>query len=147
MPLWLFSLASAAVPCLPPLLVNRSLRGYEGTRAQAYKFLEGAWDIDDHFRSTPLRNNLPVMLGMLSLWNVSFLGYPSRAILPYTQALAKLAPHIQQVRGVRRWPIPVEAPTSGGLSVIRDAARTRGYKQSQSHTHPGRSHRERRRVR
>ena len=37
------------------------------------------------------------MLGMLSLWNVSFLGYPSRAILPYTQALAKLAPHIQQV--------------------------------------------------
>jgi len=64
---------------------------------EAYKFLEGAWDIDDHFRSTPLRNNLPVMLGMLSLWNVSFLGYPSRAILPYTQALAKLAPHIQQV--------------------------------------------------
>lgn len=64
---------------------------------EAYKFLEGAWDIDNHFRSAPLRDNLPVMLGMLSLWNVSFLGYPSRAILPYTQALAKLAPHIQQV--------------------------------------------------
>ena len=34
---------------------------------------------------------------MLSVWNVSFLGCSARAILPYTQALAKLAPHIQQV--------------------------------------------------
>ncbi|KAL8091062.1 hypothetical protein AgCh_040242 [Apium graveolens] len=33
---------------------------------------------------------------MLSVWNVSFLGYPARAILPYSQALEKFAPHIQQ---------------------------------------------------
>jgi len=64
---------------------------------EAQKFLEGAWDIDAHFRDAPLRQNLPVMLGLMSVWNVSFLGYPARAILPYTQALAKLAPHIQQV--------------------------------------------------
>ncbi|KAF4347284.1 hypothetical protein G4B88_012851, partial [Cannabis sativa] len=38
-----------------------------------------------------------VLLGLLSLWNVSFLGYPARAILPYSQALEKFAPHIQQV--------------------------------------------------
>ncbi|THG09213.1 hypothetical protein TEA_027399 [Camellia sinensis var. sinensis] len=39
-----------------------------------------------------------VLLGLLSVWNVSFLGYPARAILPYSQALEKLAPHIQQAR-------------------------------------------------
>eukprot|EP00238_Polyblepharides_amylifera_P014132 CAMPEP_0196580188 /NCGR_PEP_ID=MMETSP1081-20130531/27665_1 /TAXON_ID=36882 /ORGANISM="Pyramimonas amylifera, Strain CCMP720" /LENGTH=600 /DNA_ID=CAMNT_0041899995 /DNA_START=227 /DNA_END=2029 /DNA_ORIENTATION=+ len=63
----------------------------------AEKFLAGAWDIDNHFRSAPLRENLPVMLGLLSVWNVSFMGFGQRAILPYTQALSKLAPHIQQV--------------------------------------------------
>eukprot|EP00854_Cymbomonas_tetramitiformis_P002537 gene2537-3287_t len=61
------------------------------------QFLAGAWSIDDHFRSAPLKENLPVMLGLLSVWNVSFLDCPARAILPYCQALAKLAPHIQQV--------------------------------------------------
>lgn len=62
-----------------------------------HQFLQGANNIDDHFRNTPLDQNLPVLQGLLSLWNVSFLGYPARAILPYCQALAKLAPHIQQV--------------------------------------------------
>ena len=60
-------------------------------------FLQGAWNIDEHFATAPFEENLPVTLGMLSLWNVSFLECPARAILPYTQALAKLAPHIQQV--------------------------------------------------
>ncbi|KAJ6689674.1 hypothetical protein OIU85_006030, partial [Salix viminalis] len=41
--------------------------------------------------------NLPVLLGILSVWNVSFFGYPASAILPYSQALEKFAPHIQQV--------------------------------------------------
>ncbi|KAI7731282.1 hypothetical protein M8C21_002558 [Ambrosia artemisiifolia] len=61
------------------------------------KFLKGARSIDQHFHSAPFENNIPVLLGLLSVWNVSFLGYPARAILPYTQALEKLAPHIQQV--------------------------------------------------
>jgi glucose-6-phosphate isomerase len=61
------------------------------------KFLQGAWDIDTHFRDAPFEHNIPVQLGLMSIWNVSFLGYPARAILPYTQALSKLAPHIQQV--------------------------------------------------
>jgi len=64
---------------------------------QAEQFLNGAWDMDKNFRDAPLRENLPVMLGLLSVWNVSFLDLPARAILPYCQALAKLAPHIQQV--------------------------------------------------
>nr|P54241.1 RecName: Full=Glucose-6-phosphate isomerase, cytosolic 2; Short=GPI; AltName: Full=Phosphoglucose isomerase; Short=PGI; AltName: Full=Phosphohexose isomerase; Short=PHI [Clarkia concinna]CAA61571.1 glucose-6-phosphate isomerase [Clarkia concinna subsp. automixa] len=61
------------------------------------KFLQGAHSIDQHFSSAPFEKNIPVLLGLLSVWNVSFLGYPARAILPYSQALEKLAPHIQQV--------------------------------------------------
>lgn len=38
-----------------------------------------------------------MLMGLLGVWNISFLGYPCRAILPYAQALSKLAPHIQQV--------------------------------------------------
>ncbi|XP_027904080.1 glucose-6-phosphate isomerase, cytosolic [Vigna unguiculata] len=61
------------------------------------KFLSGASSIDQHFYSQSFESNIPVLLGLLSIWNVSFLGYPARAILPYSQALEKLAPHIQQV--------------------------------------------------
>ncbi|KAF6251591.1 phosphoglucose isomerase [Scenedesmus sp. NREL 46B-D3] len=61
------------------------------------QFLAGANAMDDHFRETPLESNLPVLMGLLSVWNISFMGYPARAILPYCQALSKLAPHIQQV--------------------------------------------------
>uniref|UniRef100_A0A803PNJ7 Glucose-6-phosphate isomerase n=1 Tax=Cannabis sativa TaxID=3483 RepID=A0A803PNJ7_CANSA len=61
------------------------------------KFLKGAASIDQHFYSAPHEKNIPVLLGLLSVWNVSFLGYPARAILPYSQALEKFAPHIQQV--------------------------------------------------
>ncbi|URE48650.1 guanine nucleotide-binding protein subunit [Musa troglodytarum] len=61
------------------------------------KFLNGASNIDNHFYSGSFERNLPVLLGLLSVWNVTFLGYPARAILPYSQALEKFAPHIQQV--------------------------------------------------
>ncbi|BDA44166.1 Glucose-6-phosphate isomerase, cytosolic 1 [Coccomyxa sp. Obi] len=61
------------------------------------KFLQGAHDVDEHFRTAPFEDNIPVLLGMMGVWNTTFLGYPSLAILPYTQALSKLAPHIQQV--------------------------------------------------
>lgn len=61
------------------------------------RFLQGANAVDKHFRETPFEENIPVLLGLASVWNVSFLGYPARAILPYCQALSKLAPHIQQV--------------------------------------------------
>lgn len=63
----------------------------------ANKFLQGAQSIDNHFKTAPFEKNIPVLLGLLSVWNVSFLGHPARAILPYCQALEKLAPHIQQL--------------------------------------------------
>ncbi|KAF3321603.1 glucose-6-phosphate isomerase, cytosolic [Carex littledalei] len=61
------------------------------------KFLEGARSIDNHFFLAPFESNIPVLVGLLSVWNVTFLGYPARAILPYAQALEKFAPHIQQL--------------------------------------------------
>ena len=64
---------------------------------QMEQFLEGARDIDQHFLNAPFEKNIPVTLGLVNLWNISFLHYPARAILPYCQALSKLAPHIQQV--------------------------------------------------
>jgi glucose-6-phosphate isomerase len=61
------------------------------------QFLAGAHDVDKHFTGAPLRENIPILLGLLGVWNSSFLGAGTRALLPYSQALLKLAPHIQQV--------------------------------------------------
>lgn len=60
-------------------------------------FLAGANDMDTHFSTAPIEKNLPVIMGLIGVWNTTFLGYATRALLPYQQALLKLAPHIQQV--------------------------------------------------
>jgi glucose-6-phosphate isomerase len=63
------------------------------------RFLEllgGAYAMDEHFRTTPLERNLPVVLGMLSVWYNNFLGAQSHAILPYDQNLARFAAYFQQ---------------------------------------------------
>ena len=61
------------------------------------QFLAGAHDIDEHFFKAPLRDNIPIILGLLGVWNSTFLGYETRAILPYAQALRRFPAHIQQV--------------------------------------------------
>lgn len=63
----------------------------------ANRFLEGAHDMDEHFRTAPVDKNLPILMGLIGVWNSTFLKYGTRALLPYQQALLKLAPHIQQV--------------------------------------------------
>jgi glucose-6-phosphate isomerase len=65
--------------------------------APVERFLAGAHAIDEHFRTAPPEENLPVLMGLLGVWNANFLGHDTRALLPYCQALLKLAPHIQQV--------------------------------------------------
>jgi len=60
-------------------------------------FLDGAHDIDEHFFTAPLRDNIPVLLGLLGVWNSTFLKYETRALLPYSQALKRFPAHIQQV--------------------------------------------------
>jgi glucose-6-phosphate isomerase len=61
------------------------------------EFLNGAHAMDRHFLAAPAERNLPVLMGLFGVWQSSFLGRPARALLPYCQALLKLAPHIQQV--------------------------------------------------
>ncbi|KAI3431268.1 hypothetical protein D9Q98_004329 [Chlorella vulgaris] len=61
------------------------------------EFLQGAHDIDCHYRDAPFQDNIPVLMGLLSIWNSTFLGRSSVAVLPYCQALAKFPSHIQQV--------------------------------------------------
>jgi len=60
-------------------------------------FLAGAHNMDVHFLEAAPKENLPYLLGLIGVWNGTFLGHPSRAILPYSQALARFAAHIQQV--------------------------------------------------
>lgn len=61
------------------------------------QFLAGAHDMDLHFFEAPMSRNLPLILGLLGVWNSTFLKHPCRAILPYAQALLRFAAHIQQV--------------------------------------------------
>ena len=61
------------------------------------KFLRGAKSIDEHFTTAPLEQNIPVLMGLLGVWNHSFLKYKTRTCLPYSEALLKLPAHIQQL--------------------------------------------------
>lgn len=58
--------------------------------------LDGANDMDQHFINTPLRNNMPVIMALISVWNTTFLGARSQAILPYDQTLHMLSAYLQQ---------------------------------------------------
>jgi glucose-6-phosphate isomerase len=61
------------------------------------EFLQGARAMDEHFCSEPPDKNLPVIIGLLSVWNTSCLGYEGCAVLPYCQALVRFVAHIQQL--------------------------------------------------
>ena len=66
--------------------------------AQGFKeFLAGAHDMDEHFRSAPLEQNLPVRLGLLDVWYRNFHGFTSRSIAPYHSALRRLPAYLQQL--------------------------------------------------
>jgi len=61
------------------------------------RILDGAFWMDNHFRNEPFETNIPVITALLDIWNINFMGYNTRAILPYSQAWLKYAPHCQQV--------------------------------------------------
>ena len=58
--------------------------------------LEGAHTMDEHFRTAPLSENLPVILALLGVWYNNFFAAQSLAILPYEQHLQRLPAYIQQ---------------------------------------------------
>ncbi|QRY66662.1 glucose-6-phosphate isomerase [Ensifer sp. PDNC004] len=61
------------------------------------RFLDGGHAIDEHFRTAPIRENIPVLLGLLGFYHRNVLGYPSRAILPYDQRLSRFPAYLQQL--------------------------------------------------
>jgi glucose-6-phosphate isomerase len=60
-------------------------------------FLKGASEIDRHFKDAPFEHNFPVILGLIGVWNRSFLKLPTLVVLPYDQRLARLAAYLQQL--------------------------------------------------
>lgn len=60
-------------------------------------FLAGFHAIDEHFRTAPLAQNVPVLMGLLNIWNVNFLGAETHAVLPYDQYLHRFPAYLQQL--------------------------------------------------
>ncbi|MEE9357486.1 glucose-6-phosphate isomerase [Candidatus Vondammii sp. HM_W22] len=76
------------------------------------ELLSGAHRMDEHFRTAPLEQNMPVIVGMLGIWCINFLGAKSHAILPYDQYLHRFPAYLQQME-----------MESNGKSVTRDGER------------------------
>ena len=91
------------------------------------ELLEGAHEMDQHFLNMPLEQNAPVILALLAVWNTTFLGCQSHAILPYDQSLHMLAAYLQQAemesngKSVTSDGQPIDYPTVasiwGGLGI------------------------------
>jgi len=81
------------------------------------RLLEGAAVMDEHFKTAPLRQNIPVMLGLLAIWQQNFLGVSNHVVLPYDQRLKLLPDYLQQLfmeslgKGVRVDGAPVDYRT------------------------------------
>lgn len=61
------------------------------------EMLTGFHAMDEHFKSTPLAQNLPVLMGLLAVWNTNFLGAQTEAVLPYAQYLSRFPAYLQQL--------------------------------------------------
>jgi glucose-6-phosphate isomerase len=59
--------------------------------------LAGFHAMDEHFRTTPLEENLPVLMGVLGVWNRDFFQFPSVGVMPYEQYLKRLPAYLQQL--------------------------------------------------
>jgi glucose-6-phosphate isomerase len=87
--------------------------GPDGFRAM----LAGFHAMDEHFRTAPFEKNLPVLMGLLSVWYADFFGAETVAVLPYDQYLKRFPAYLQQLtmesngKHVTLDGAPVEAPT------------------------------------
>ncbi|MEV6338873.1 glucose-6-phosphate isomerase [Nocardia vinacea] len=64
---------------------------------QFQQLLAGAHSMDQHFRTAPLRQNLPVLLGLIGIWYRNFWDAQTHAVLPYDQRLSRLPAYLQQL--------------------------------------------------
>jgi glucose-6-phosphate isomerase len=75
------------------------------------EFLGGGNDIDRHFREAAIGENVPMLMGLLSVWNRNVLGHASQAVIPYDQRLSRFPAYLQQLQ-----------MESNGKSVRRDGS-------------------------
>ena len=61
------------------------------------QMLQGAYEMDEHFKSTDFKDNLPVIMGLLGAWYATYMGAESYAVLPYDQYLHRLPSYLQQL--------------------------------------------------
>lgn len=61
------------------------------------ELLHGAERMDEHFRTAPFAQNLPVIMGLIGLWNTNFLGATTHTVLPYNESLKYLPSFLQQL--------------------------------------------------
>lgn len=66
-------------------------------RERFAEFLAGFHLVDEHFRTAPLAENAPALLGLVGLWYSNFFGAQSRAVLPYSNDLSRFAAYLQQL--------------------------------------------------
>ncbi|MCB9410369.1 glucose-6-phosphate isomerase [Mycolicibacterium sp.] len=96
--------------------IGLSLMAVIGREAFA-DFLSGFHIIDRHFATAPLESNAPALLGLIGLWYSNFFGAETRAVLPYSNDLARFAAYLQQLtmesngKSVRADGTPVTDPT------------------------------------
>ena len=81
------------------------------------EMLDGFHTMDEHFRTAPYEQNLPALLGLISVWYIDFFGAQSTAVLPYSQYLARFPAYLQQLcmesngKSVTLDGSPVDVPT------------------------------------
>ena len=61
------------------------------------EMLAGFHDMDEHFRTAPLQQNLPVLMGLLAVWYVDFFGVQTIGVMPYEQYLKRFPAYLQQL--------------------------------------------------
>ncbi|MEU4217778.1 glucose-6-phosphate isomerase [Actinoplanes sp. NPDC026623] len=66
-------------------------------RQRFAELLAGYHAVDEHYRTAPLEQNVPVLMGLLNVWYDTFLGAQSHAVLPYSQYLHRFAAYLQQL--------------------------------------------------
>lgn len=62
------------------------------------EMLAGARAMDTHFEQTPWQKNAPVLMALVSMWNADAIGSQTEAVIPYSQALARLPAYLQQLQ-------------------------------------------------
>jgi len=61
------------------------------------EMLEGAYAMDEHFRTSPIQHNMPIIMALLGVWYSNFHGWSTHAVLPYDQYLTRFPQYLQQV--------------------------------------------------